>query len=58
VTLNLSDENDYKIFLGLVKDCDVVVENYSPNIKFKLKIDYETLKELNPKLIYASISGY
>lgn len=55
--LNLKDSHDLEFFYDLVKSSDVVVENLSPNAKYKLKIDYETLKKINPLIIYASLSG-
>jgi crotonobetainyl-CoA:carnitine CoA-transferase CaiB-like acyl-CoA transferase len=58
MTLNLKDPEGVKIFKQLVKDIDVVVENYRPDVKFRLGIDYETLKAINPRLIYGSISGF
>lgn len=42
----------------LAKDCDVLVENYLPGALKKYGMDYETLAKVNPKLIYASITGY
>ncbi len=58
MTLNIRTERGLEIFRKLVTGADVVVENYRPNVKKKLKIDYETLKEINPRLIYCSISGF
>lgn len=57
VSLNLKNEKDLNKFYDIVKDADVFVENLTPSTKYKLKIDYPTLKLLNPKLIYASLSG-
>ena len=42
----------------LVRKADVLVENYRPDVKHRLGIDYETLKKINPRLVYASISGF
>ena len=47
-----------RIFRRLVELADIVVENYRPDVKFRLGIDYESLKSVNPRLIYASISGF
>jgi crotonobetainyl-CoA:carnitine CoA-transferase CaiB-like acyl-CoA transferase len=58
LTLNLREERGRDVLLKLVKTADVFVENFRPRVKYKLKIDYETLKEVNPKLIYCSISGF
>ena len=48
----------WTIFMRLVKTADVVVENYRPDVKFRLGIDYESLKKVNPRIILASISGF
>jgi CoA:oxalate CoA-transferase len=58
MVLNLKNEKGLKILQELVKISDVVVENYRPGVTKRLGIDYETLKEINPKLVYASISGF
>jgi crotonobetainyl-CoA:carnitine CoA-transferase CaiB-like acyl-CoA transferase len=58
LTLNLKAEEGLALFKSLVKKADVVVENYRPDVKFRLGVDYETLKEINPRLVYASISGF
>lgn len=56
--LNLKTEEGLNIFYKLIKDADVLVENYRPGVTKKLKIDYETLQSMNSNLIYCSISGY
>lgn len=58
LVLDLKDAADMEIFLRLVPTADVLIENYRPGVVEKLGIDYETLKVLNPSLVYASISGY
>jgi crotonobetainyl-CoA:carnitine CoA-transferase CaiB-like acyl-CoA transferase len=58
MTLNLKKPEGLQILKALVKDADVLVENYRPDVKFRLGIDYETLKPVNPRLVYASISGF
>lgn len=58
LTLNLKSAEGVAIFKKLVAGADVVVENYRPDVKFRLGIDYETVRAINPKLVYASISGY
>jgi crotonobetainyl-CoA:carnitine CoA-transferase CaiB-like acyl-CoA transferase len=58
ITLNLKEPEGLKAFRRLVEKADVVVENFRPDVKTRLKIDYETLKKINPRLIYASISGF
>jgi len=58
ITLDLKKEKGKKIFKDLVKVSDVVTENYRPNTMQKLGLGYEVLKEINPKIIYASICGF
>ncbi len=58
INLNLKDKNDLEKFYELIKDVDIFVENFTPNIKKKLKIDYETLSKINLKLIYWSLNWY
>lgn len=57
LVLNLKDKIDLEIFYNLCKNADVVVENFTPDVKRRLKIDYEIIKQFNPKIIYASVSG-
>jgi succinate--hydroxymethylglutarate CoA-transferase len=47
-----------KILQKLIADCDVLVENYLPDTLKKYSLDYETASRINPRLIYASITGY
>jgi crotonobetainyl-CoA:carnitine CoA-transferase CaiB-like acyl-CoA transferase len=58
ILLNLQDKRGVEIFYKLAKRADVVVENYRPDVKYRLGIDYDTLIRENPRLIYASISGF
>ena len=58
MTLNLKSQKGVEIFKRLVETTDVVIENYRPKVKVRLGIDYESLKDVNPRLIYASISGF
>jgi len=58
LTLNLKDPDGRGVLLRMVKDADVVVENFRPDVKFRLGIDYETLAKINPRLVYGSISGF
>ena len=58
ITLNLKQDSGVGVLKRMVKDADVLVENYRPGVKHRLGIDYETLRPLNPRLIYASISGF
>ena len=58
LTLNLKAEAGRDIFLRLAKDVDVIVENYRPRVKHRLGIDYEAVREVNPRIVYGSISGF
>ncbi len=58
MTLNLKAEEGKKIFFTLLKDADVVVENYRPDVKNRLGIDYESLRRINPRIVLGSISGF
>ena len=58
VTLNLKHPKGVELFKRLVKVSDVVVENFRPGTMERLGIGWETLKELNPRIILASISGF
>ena len=58
IILNLTSESARQIFYQLVQDVDVVLEGFRPGVVKRLKVDYETLKEINPRLIYCSLSGY
>ena len=56
--IDLKNPSGHALFLELVKKADVVVENFRAEVKHRLGIDYETLREINPRLIYGSISGF
>jgi formyl-CoA transferase len=58
ITLNLKAPEGKAVFMKLVARADVVVENYRPDVKYRLGIDYESLKAVNPRVILASISGF
>jgi crotonobetainyl-CoA:carnitine CoA-transferase CaiB-like acyl-CoA transferase len=58
ITLDLKKEEAKQIVRDLVKSCDVLVENFSPGTMKELGLDYEAMKKINPRLVYASISGY
>jgi crotonobetainyl-CoA:carnitine CoA-transferase CaiB-like acyl-CoA transferase len=58
LAIDLKHPEGQRVFRRLVERADVVVENYRPDVKFRLGIDYETLKAVNPRLIYGSISGF
>jgi crotonobetainyl-CoA:carnitine CoA-transferase CaiB-like acyl-CoA transferase len=58
MTLNLKRPSALAILMRLVKEADVVVENWRPDVKKKLGVDYESLAAVNPRIILASISGF
>lgn len=58
ITLNLKSDEGKEIFYKLAKDADVVIEQYRPGVVKKLGVDYETIRAINPKIIYCSLSGY
>jgi len=58
LTLNLKEADGLAIFMRLVETADVVVENFRPDVKERLGIDYENLKKINPRIVLASISGF
>ncbi len=58
LTLDLKKKEAVAIFNKLASKADVIVENYRPDVKFRLGIDYESIKKFNTKIVYASISGF
>ncbi|MGO9046928.1 MAG: CaiB/BaiF CoA transferase family protein [Xanthobacteraceae bacterium] len=58
MTLNLKAPQGLAAFKRLVKKADVLIENFRPAVKKRLGIDYKTLSKINPRLVYASISGF
>ena len=58
LTLNLKEKDGLEVFKRLVIHADVVVENYRPDVKKRLGIDYDSLKSINSKIILGSISGF
>jgi formyl-CoA transferase len=58
LTLNLKSDEGRELFYRLVKTSDVVAENMKPQAKVRLGVDYETLRAINPRIVYGSISGY
>ena len=58
VTLNLKEERGKELLKKLVKKADILVENYKPGTMKKLGLDYDMLKTINPRLIYAASSGF
>lgn len=58
VCINLKHKTGHELFVDMVKQSDVLVENFRAPVKHRLKVDYETLRPINERLIYASISGF
>src|SRR5690606_30489494 len=58
LTLNLKREEGREVLRSLVEHADVVVENWRPDVKARLGVDYESLRAINPRIILASISGF
>ncbi|WP_183130039.1 CaiB/BaiF CoA transferase family protein, partial [Serratia plymuthica] len=58
LTLNLKSPQGRAMLEQLIEGADVLVENFRPGVTARLGIDYEAVKKINPKLIYASISGF
>src|SRR6266545_1523558 len=58
MTLDLKKPEAVAIFKKLAAKADVIVENYRPDVKNRLGIDYETISKINPRIVYASISGF
>jgi formyl-CoA transferase len=58
MTLNLKEKDGVDVLRRLVEKADVVVENFRPDVKVRLGIDYVSLRKINPRIVYASISGF
>jgi len=58
IVVNLKSEAGREIFYRLSRHADVIVEGFRPGVAKRLRIDYETISKLNPKIIYCSLSGY
>jgi formyl-CoA transferase len=58
MSLDLKNKDGLAIFRRMAEKADIVLENYRPDVKHRLGIDYEALKAINPRIIYASISGF
>jgi crotonobetainyl-CoA:carnitine CoA-transferase CaiB-like acyl-CoA transferase len=58
ITLDLKKPAGVVILKKLAARSDVLVENFRPEVKFRLKVDYESLRAVNPRLVYASVSGF
>ncbi|MDX1431926.1 MAG: CaiB/BaiF CoA-transferase family protein [Gammaproteobacteria bacterium] len=58
ITLNLKEPDGKALFERMVRQADVVVENYRPDVKYRLGVDYDTLSAINPRIVLASIAGF
>ena len=58
ICLNLKSPEGLEIFYDLVRQSDILLEEFRPDVKYRLKIDYDRLAGLNPRLIYCSLTGY
>jgi crotonobetainyl-CoA:carnitine CoA-transferase CaiB-like acyl-CoA transferase len=58
LTLNLKTEEGKAIFFKLAENADVVVENFRSEVKYRLGVDYDSVKKVNPRIVYGSISGF
>ena len=58
LSLNLKTEDGKAIFMKLAEKADVIVENFRSEVKFRLGVDYESVKKINPRIVYGSISGF
>ncbi len=58
LTLNLKSDKGKEVFRKLVRVSDVVIESFRPGVSERLGVDYKSVKEVNPKIVYCSVSGY
>ena len=58
MTLNLKSPEGHAIFMKLAAKADVIVENYRSDVKHRLKVDYDTVAKVNPRIVYGSIAGF
>jgi crotonobetainyl-CoA:carnitine CoA-transferase CaiB-like acyl-CoA transferase len=58
LTLNLKQEEGVKVIHKLITKCDIILENFRPGVTKRLGVDYETLRKINEKIIYCSISSF
>ncbi|MEW6186737.1 MAG: CaiB/BaiF CoA-transferase family protein [Thermodesulfobacteriota bacterium] len=58
ITIDLKKEQGKKLVFDLVKESDILVENFRPGVMKRLGLDYEMVRNINPKIVYASISGF
>ena len=58
LSLNLKSEKGKQIFLRLIESADVMLEGFRPGVVDRLGVDYESIRKVNPRIIYCSITGY
>ena len=58
VTINLKEERGHALFMRMASKADVIVENFRADVKNRLGIDYDSIKAVNPRIVYGSISGF
>lgn len=58
IAINLQSEIGRGVLYRLIRDADVIVENFRAEVKYRLRVDYETVRGLNPRIVYGSISGF
>jgi formyl-CoA transferase len=58
MTLNLKSDEGRAIFMKLAERADVIAENYRSDVKFRLGIDYDSVRKINPRIVYGSIAGF
>jgi formyl-CoA transferase len=58
ITLNLKNADGVAVLKKMAESADVLIENYRPDVKHRLGFDYETLRKINPRLVYVSLSGF
>ena len=58
ITLNLKTDAGLKVLHSLARASDIVLEGFRPGVARRLRVDYETLRRLNPRLVYCSISSF
>lgn len=58
IVVNLKSNEGRELLYGLIRDADVFIQNFRPGVAKRLGMDHETVRALNPRLIYASITGY
>lgn len=58
ISVDLKNDDEYNKLLPLIEKADIIIINFRPGVSKKLKLDYERIKKINPKIIYAEITGY